>query len=77
MKIITVTNQKGGAGKTTTLRAVSNLLKAERGDVTKGSIDFRGERIDRLTGLRTLRERRSRLVDPIDEIKVMKEMPSL
>ena len=38
-----------GAGKTTTLRAVSNLLKAERGDVTKGSIDFRGERIDRLT----------------------------
>lgn len=38
-----------GAGKTTTLRAVSNLLKAERGDVTKGSIDYRGERIDRLT----------------------------
>lgn len=38
-----------GAGKTTTLRAVSNLLKAERGDVTKGSIDFRGERIERLT----------------------------
>src|SRR5690606_32825998 len=38
-----------GAGKTTTLRAVSNLLKAERGDVTKGTIDVRGERIDRLT----------------------------
>ncbi len=38
-----------GAGKTTTLRAVSNLLRAERGDVTKGSIDYRGERIDRLT----------------------------
>lgn len=38
-----------GAGKTTTLRAVSNLLKAERGDVTKGSIEFRGERIERLT----------------------------
>jgi branched-chain amino acid transport system ATP-binding protein len=38
-----------GAGKTTTLRAVSNLLKAERGDVTKGTIDYRGERIDRLT----------------------------
>src|SRR5690606_34879055 len=37
-----------GAGKTTTLRAVSNLLKAERGDVTKGSIDYRGERIDRI-----------------------------
>jgi branched-chain amino acid transport system ATP-binding protein len=38
-----------GAGKTTTLRAVSNLLKAERGDVTKGSIDYRGERIERLS----------------------------
>ncbi|WP_442593901.1 ABC transporter ATP-binding protein [Parapusillimonas sp. JC17] len=38
-----------GAGKTTTLRAVSNLLKAERGDVTKGSIDYRGERIEKLT----------------------------
>jgi branched-chain amino acid transport system ATP-binding protein len=37
-----------GAGKTTTLKAVSNLLKAERGDVTKGSIIFEGERVDRL-----------------------------
>ena len=38
-----------GAGKTTTLKAVSNILKAERGDVTKGSISFRGERIDTLS----------------------------
>jgi branched-chain amino acid transport system ATP-binding protein len=37
-----------GAGKTTTLKAVSNLLAAERGEVTKGSITFRGERVDRL-----------------------------
>jgi branched-chain amino acid transport system ATP-binding protein len=38
-----------GAGKTTTLKAISNLLRAERGDITKGSITFRGERIDKLT----------------------------
>jgi branched-chain amino acid transport system ATP-binding protein len=38
-----------GAGKTTTLRAVSNLLKGERGDVTKGSISYKGEAIERLT----------------------------
>jgi branched-chain amino acid transport system ATP-binding protein len=38
-----------GAGKSTTLKAISNLLRAERGDITKGSIEFRGERIDKLT----------------------------
>ena len=38
-----------GAGKTTTLRAVSNLLRGERGEVTKGSIELRGERIEKLS----------------------------
>ena len=38
-----------GAGKTTTLKAISNILRAERGEVTKGWIEFRGERIERLT----------------------------
>ena len=38
-----------GAGKTTTLRAVSNLLEGERGAVTKGSIELRGERIEKLS----------------------------
>jgi len=37
-----------GAGKTTTLKAISNILAAERGDVTKGSIEFKGQRIDKL-----------------------------
>ena len=38
-----------GAGKTTTLRAVSNLLHGERGEVTKGSIELKGERVEALT----------------------------
>ena len=38
-----------GAGKSTTLKSISTLLKGERGEVTKGSISFRGERVDQLT----------------------------
>src|SRR5690348_4866218 len=38
-----------GAGKTTTLKAISSLLNAERGEVTKGSVSYAGERVDRLT----------------------------
>ena len=34
-----------GAGKTTTLKAISNLLHSERGEVTKGTIHYRGERV--------------------------------
>ena len=37
-----------GAGKTTTLKAISGLLHAERGQVTKGTIELDGERLDRL-----------------------------
>ena len=37
-----------GAGKTTTLKAISGLLRTERGEVTKGSIELGGQRIDRL-----------------------------
>ncbi len=38
-----------GAGKSTTLKAVSTLLRNERGEITKGSISFRDERVDHLT----------------------------
>ena len=38
-----------GAGKTTTLKAISNLLRSERGDVTKGAIEYLGERVDQLS----------------------------
>jgi len=34
-----------GAGKSTTLKAISNLISAERGEVTKGSIVFDGEEV--------------------------------
>ena len=37
-----------GAGKTTTLKAVSGLLRSERGDITKGTIELAGQRVDRL-----------------------------
>jgi len=38
-----------GAGKSTTLKAISNLLHAERGEVTKGAIVFEGDEVQSLT----------------------------
>ncbi|MBI2456272.1 MAG: ATP-binding cassette domain-containing protein, partial [candidate division NC10 bacterium] len=38
-----------GAGKSTTLKAISGLLKHEDGEVTEGSIEFLGKRIDKQT----------------------------
>ena len=37
-----------GAGKTTTLKAISNLLHSDRAEVTKGSITYRNEKIEKL-----------------------------
>ncbi len=46
-EIIALLGANGG-GKTTTLKAVSGMLKTEEGDVTDGSIEFNGKRIDHL-----------------------------
>ena len=37
-----------GAGKTTSLKAISGLLHTEEGEVTDGSIEFADQRIDRM-----------------------------
>lgn len=38
-----------GAGKSTTLKALSGLLVSQQGEVTRGSIEFDGQRIDNMT----------------------------
>ena len=38
-----------GAGKSTTLKSISNLLSAERGEVTKGNIFYASEPVEALT----------------------------
>lgn len=45
---ITTVLGANGAGKTTMLKAISGLLRPERGDVTRGSIELNGKRIDRM-----------------------------
>lgn len=44
-----------GAGKSTTLKAISNLLRAERGEVTKGSITLDGESVQHLSATELVR----------------------
>lgn len=46
--MITTLLGANGAGKTTTLKAISGVLRTERGEVTKGSISLRERRIDGL-----------------------------
>lgn len=46
-QIVTILGANG-AGKTTTLEAISGLLHTQMGEVTRGSIEFNGERIDRM-----------------------------
>ena len=42
-----------GAGKTTTLKAISGLLLREDGAVTRGSIEFDGQRLELTLGSKT------------------------
>ena len=58
-----------GAGKSTTLKAISNLLLSERGEVTKGRILCRGERVDGLTpnDLVLALDGKPTIVPPLDE----------
>jgi branched-chain amino acid transport system ATP-binding protein len=44
-KLVTLLGANG-AGKTTALKAISGMLKTEEGEVTDGSIEFEGKRID-------------------------------
>ncbi len=46
-----------GAGKSTTLKAISGLLKTELGEVTRGSIVWKGQRIDQLPAEEIVRQR--------------------
>ncbi len=45
-KIVALIGANGG-GKTTTLKAISGLLKTEEGEITGGDVIFDGKRIDR------------------------------
>ncbi len=46
-KIVALIGANGG-GKTTTLKAISGLLRTEEGDIRSGDIYFEDKRIDRL-----------------------------
>lgn len=44
-----------GSGKTTTLKSISGILRTEDGNLTRGTVEFDGKRIDRLTPERIAR----------------------
>jgi len=54
-KITTVLGANG-AGKSTTLKAISGLLRPDRGDITRGTIEFGSKRIDRMAAFDIVRE---------------------
>ncbi len=54
-RTITTLLGANGAGKTTTLKAISGLLHAERGEVTRGTIEFGGTRLDHMAPYEVVR----------------------
>lgn len=62
-----------GAGKSTTLKAISGLIKSEGGKVTKGRIEFDGKRIDTLWPEDIVR---MGIVQVIEGRKIIKQLTS-
>jgi branched-chain amino acid transport system ATP-binding protein len=52
-----------GAGKTTLLRAITGLLGVHRGEITKGSVELDGERIDGLEPAKVVRKGLSQVME--------------
>src|SRR5438309_11047254 len=63
-----------GAGKSTTLKAISGLLKTEDGEVTRGEILFKGERIDGVDPDKIVRRG---IIQELEGRRIIAEMPSL
>ncbi|OUS24701.1 ABC transporter ATP-binding protein [Thalassotalea sp. 42_200_T64] len=63
-----------GAGKSTTLKAISGLLKTEKGEVTRGDITFMGERIDRKNAEDVVR---SGMFQVMEGRRIIEDMTSL
>lgn len=52
-----------GAGKTTLLRAITGLLSVHRGEITKGSIELNGDRIDGMDPAAIVRRKVSQVME--------------
>src|SRR6201993_1358266 len=63
-----------GAGKSTTLKAISGLLKTEDGEVTRGEIVFDGERIDGIDPDKIVRRG---IFQVMEGRRIVADMPSL
>lgn len=60
-----------GAGKSTTLKAISSLIQSEEGEVSEGAINFDGVRIDNDDPVRTVRRG---LVQVLEGRRVLEHM---